>query len=206
VLDDPERTLLGDDQEAWLDAELGGSTARWKILGQQVMVGQLPQFLNVDQWDGYPAARDRLFDAIAATDDVVVLTGDIHSSWGIDIRDRSPTTDPIPAPAPRRGGGGARITSPAPAALAERRASGRMPHMKLVELSRNGYVPGIDADRVQAGGWPWTPSRRLRGWRLSAPPARALAPARPAPRSRTLASPFDGPRRPPRPQLRRGGG
>jgi alkaline phosphatase D len=97
---DPDRTLLGDDQEAWLLEQLHGSTARWKVLGQQVMVGAwkllgLPNALgggnvaNTDQWDGYQAARQRLYDALRndAIDNVVVLTGDVHSSWAHDLND-----------------------------------------------------------------------------------------------------------------------
>ncbi len=45
------------------------------------------QVLNVDAWDGYAPARERLFRHIAdhSIDNVVVLTGDIHSSWGSDL-------------------------------------------------------------------------------------------------------------------------
>jgi alkaline phosphatase D len=83
-LDTPARTLLGTTQEAWLEAQLSASAARWVVLGQQVMVGQLDLPVeNNDQWDGYASARERLFDAIEAHSPgrTVVLTGDIHSSW-----------------------------------------------------------------------------------------------------------------------------
>lgn len=157
TLADPDRTLLGDDQEAWLGEQLATSSARWKILGQQVMVGQLPQFLNVDQWDGYPAARGRLFDAIRATTDVVVLTGDIHSSWGIDLTD-----DPFdPAYDPQTGAGSIGvdvvvpgITSPGFPDMLAGVAEGIRednPHMKYVDLTRRGYVVlDVSEARVQA--------------------------------------------------------
>ena len=61
---DPNRTLLGDDQAEWMERELGASTARWKLIGQQVMVGNLvfddTQVVNLDQWHGYPESRERL--------------------------------------------------------------------------------------------------------------------------------------------------
>ena len=43
-----------------------------------------PVTLNVDQWDGYQPARDWVFRGIqeTGTQNLVVLTGDIHSSWG----------------------------------------------------------------------------------------------------------------------------
>jgi alkaline phosphatase D len=54
------------------------------------MCGQLQagdQPLNDDQWDGYQAARDLLFSQIENTPggNVVVLTGDIHTSWAMDL-------------------------------------------------------------------------------------------------------------------------
>lgn len=43
--------------------------------------------LNSDQWDGYAAERDRLFSFIEdnGIDNIVVLTGDIHTSWAMDL-------------------------------------------------------------------------------------------------------------------------
>jgi alkaline phosphatase D len=72
---DPARTLLGDEQEAWLAERLRTTPARWKFLGQGVMFAQLKLqgaplaagggvFLNSDQWDGYQPARDRIYDII----------------------------------------------------------------------------------------------------------------------------------------------
>jgi len=45
--------------------------------------------LNSDQWDGYQADQSKLINHFASrpadAGDVVVLTGDIHSSWAMDI-------------------------------------------------------------------------------------------------------------------------
>lgn len=41
---------------------------------------------NLDAWDGYPAARARLFDAsLAANANLVVLSGDSHNAWAFDL-------------------------------------------------------------------------------------------------------------------------
>ena len=50
-------------------------------------VTALGVIVNPDQWDGYPAARDRFFDTLdeLAIDNLVVMTGDIHSSWAGEI-------------------------------------------------------------------------------------------------------------------------
>lgn len=87
---DTARTMLGLDQRQWLTDDLKSSTAKWNILGQQVMVAPMVAFgavLNIDQWDGYPAERSRLFSAFAqnSTKNMVVLTGDIHSAWANDL-------------------------------------------------------------------------------------------------------------------------
>lgn len=97
------QTMMGDEQEAWLYAGLARSRARWNAIGQQTMMGQinftapLPpnEIYNLDQWDGYFAARERLLGALSATNvsNPIVLTGDIHSSWIWDLP--ATYTDPL---------------------------------------------------------------------------------------------------------------
>jgi len=87
---DPTKELLGTDQFNWLTSNLKNSTARWNILGNQVMISPLKAFgavVNKDQWDGYTYERDKLYDSIIANNinNLVVLTGDIHTSWVNDI-------------------------------------------------------------------------------------------------------------------------
>jgi len=42
--------------------------------------------LNMDAWDGYPAARERLFKAALEADaNLVVLAGDTHNAWSFDL-------------------------------------------------------------------------------------------------------------------------
>jgi alkaline phosphatase D len=41
---------------------------------------------NMDAWDGYPAARERLLAGARGADaNLVVLTGDTHNAWGFDL-------------------------------------------------------------------------------------------------------------------------
>jgi alkaline phosphatase D len=79
---EPTRTMLGADQERWLDEAFASATGTWTVLGQQTVMTdlRLPNgaILSHDQWDGYAPARDRLLDRAAGVDRVVVLTGDIH--------------------------------------------------------------------------------------------------------------------------------
>jgi alkaline phosphatase D len=86
---DPSQTLLGEAQEAWLARGLRASRSRWQVLAQQIMVGPfdsqpgLEKRVSMDQWSGYPVARDRMLGTIGRTapNRTVVLTGDIHSNW-----------------------------------------------------------------------------------------------------------------------------
>ena len=79
---EPTRTMLGTDQERWLDDAFAAATGTWTVLGQQTVMTdlRLPNgaILSHDQWDGYAPARDRLLRRAAGVDRVVVLTGDIH--------------------------------------------------------------------------------------------------------------------------------
>jgi alkaline phosphatase D len=94
VIESPARSLLGRDQEAWLTGQLAASAAagrRWQILAQQVKFApQAPPgkpASTTDSWDGYRAARDRVFDAVERlrVPNLAVLTGDVHSSWAYDL-------------------------------------------------------------------------------------------------------------------------
>jgi alkaline phosphatase D len=90
VVNNVNRQLLGSDQFSWLGNRLSGTNTQWKIIAQQVMIAPLTIFgsaVNGDQWDGYPAERNRLINHILNNNiqNVVALTGDIHSSWANDI-------------------------------------------------------------------------------------------------------------------------
>jgi alkaline phosphatase D len=162
--EEPGRTLLGDDQATWLEERIRGSRARWKLIGQQVMVANLivakGLIVNLDQWHGYPASRRRLLEFLRATNarDVVVLTGDIHSSWANEL-----VIDPSdPAQYDPATGHGALavemvtpgITSPGlpPAYLgAVNDARPFNPHVRWFDLMRQGYmVLDVTPERAQA--------------------------------------------------------
>lgn len=156
ALADPDRSILGADQEAWLDQALVGSTARWKLLGQQVMLAPLTaagEVLNNDQWDGYQAARDRLIASIDKTPNVVVLTGDIHSSWANEVPRDVATYDA------ETGEGSACVEFIAPGITAGfpldeglvDLAKQLNPHVRYGEVTHRGYVLlDLDAERAHA--------------------------------------------------------
>lgn len=92
---DPNATLTGSQQEQWLFQGLDKSQARWNVIAQQVMMAQYDfdprpevQLFNMDQWDGYVAARNRLLGFLQQRQpsNPVVISGDIHSSWVHDLK------------------------------------------------------------------------------------------------------------------------
>ena len=90
----PNETMLGLEQESWLQSGLERSGTRWNILAQQIMMARFDPLIgpgvgmNNDGWDGYPVARERLFDFLesARVSNPIVLTGDIHSSFVADLK------------------------------------------------------------------------------------------------------------------------
>lgn len=83
-------TLLGDEQERWLEDGLKESAAIWKVLANQIVFSTVSfggAFVNFDQWDGYPVARQRLLDFLTAEaiENVVILSGDLHVGGVGDI-------------------------------------------------------------------------------------------------------------------------
>lgn len=163
-IEDPARSLLGAEQESWLFEALRSSRARgaaWRIIGQQVMMGQLVDtsqdcVTHPDQWDGYAPSRARLLDMLAseALDDVVILTGDAHSSWAFDL---APSPFDSAAYDPETGQGSLAVelvapsvSSPSTFTLATE-SPATHPHLKFNELLRHGYLlVDVTPERVQA--------------------------------------------------------
>jgi alkaline phosphatase D len=94
TIEAPNRQMLGSDQESWLAEQLVASArgrTPWNLLGQQVMFAAQAEHGtradNPDSWDGYRAARGRVFDMIERSkiENLCVLTGDVHSSWAYDL-------------------------------------------------------------------------------------------------------------------------
>lgn len=84
---DPKLSLLGTAQEQWLADGIAKSTATWNVLAQQTLMapwgkpGPAGTTFWTDGWDGYPAARKRLLDMLAAKarDNTLVIGGDVHT-------------------------------------------------------------------------------------------------------------------------------
>jgi alkaline phosphatase D len=92
---DSNRTMLGQEQAEWLIKEVSNSKAKWKIIGNQVIFSAFdyPSKLktyskSMDMWEGYPVERNRILNAWnnAGIQDIVILTGDVHASFSMELR------------------------------------------------------------------------------------------------------------------------
>jgi alkaline phosphatase D len=144
-LADPRRSMLGPAQERWLSGALARSRSRWNLIAQQTPMAQFDQLPGegrrawTDGWDGYPAARARLFDTLLEhrVSNPVVLGGDVHSFNVSELRrDFDDPASPVIAAELV----GTSITSQA---WAQERLDPLLPdnpHMKLVDSRYRGYV------------------------------------------------------------------
>lgn len=151
---DPQRSLLGARQEQWLAKGLK-ERRRWNLVVQQTLVGQADndptsgQRFHADGWDGYPAARRRMLEQVAAAREsrTVFAGGDIHSFAASDLhldfdRPRDPVGSEFVTTSVSAGG-------PDQQQLDSRRADN--PHMRHLRSDERGYLwLEIDSDEVRA--------------------------------------------------------
>ena len=167
VVSATDRELLGADQASWLEEQMIESQQRgatWRLLGNQIILSPVlgaPPEIGEDLWNGYPAARQRLFDTWTENgiDNIVVLTGDIHTSWAAEV-----IPDPVSYDAENGSTNlgvefvGTSVTSlgleedpDLAAGIPDLLAINR--HFKFSEVTRKGYVlVDITPERVQ-GEW-----------------------------------------------------
>ncbi|WP_029116388.1 alkaline phosphatase [Mycobacterium sp. URHB0044] len=154
----PSATLTGGAQERWLLDGFARSQARWDVLGQQVFFSQVDltpgpgRGYNPDAWDGYTANRERIVAGLVGSPvrNAVVLTGDVHSHWAAEVRER--VDDPssrmlateLVTTSITSGGDGSDSRDDVDAVLPEN------PHIRYFS-NRRGYVrTRITADALQA--------------------------------------------------------
>lgn len=87
VLNDPNRTLLGQAQKTWLKQGLQRSEATWKFIVSQVPVQEF-YALPYDRWEGYAGERSEMLNFIRLGNikNVVWLSTDTHAVLINDVR------------------------------------------------------------------------------------------------------------------------
>jgi alkaline phosphatase D len=111
------------------------------VLTSSVAAGKIGLPFSMDMWDGYPAARARLYElALKAKANLVVLAGDSHNGWAFEHDYRGERVGVEFA--------GASVTSPGaedtlpwvdPAALAAAMVA-ENPQLKWCDTKRRGYL------------------------------------------------------------------
>lgn len=142
---DPSLTMTGRQQEKWLLQELKQSPARWNVIAQQIWFGQVDyksgqeQAFNMDQWDGYPAARQRIIDFIdnQRPTNPIIITGDWHSFCVQDIKKNfdNPDSETLATEF-----AGTSISSLCPWASNVQANLSENPHIKFFNGDVRGYV------------------------------------------------------------------
>jgi alkaline phosphatase D len=98
------RRMMSTKQYNWLFEGIKSSSARWKVIGNQVIFSDVNvgfaasdptsyeevsfyENLFTDNWKGYKIQRNAIIDSLQlnSIDNVVILTGDSHSSWAMDV-------------------------------------------------------------------------------------------------------------------------
>jgi alkaline phosphatase D len=143
-IDDPRASLLGMAQERWLYDGLATSRSRWNVMAQQTLMSARDDDpgparpVRTDGWDGYPRARQRLYDTIARLkpSNPLVVGGDIHATVLADLK-RDPWDPRAPAIASEVCG--TSITSQGAAQVDFDRALRNNPHFHFARSDRRGY-------------------------------------------------------------------
>jgi alkaline phosphatase D len=152
-INNPDRTLLGPDQRSWFKSGLAGSTAAWRLVGNQVMVSHLnyasipDEFAeplaeltgiprdgvsaNGDQWDGYQPERRDLLEHIRD-----------HTPRDVGPSVTSINLNEFTGTPPR--------TS---SLVLEQYARVANPHVRYVEVDSNGYVVVTVTPGAVRGDW-----------------------------------------------------
>ena len=180
--DDPDRSLLGDDQRAFVGDRLADTSRPWTIVASGVVVneislplpagshlptGLLPNGYAVldgavvhdDQWDGYTAERDLLIERIEARAGdgarTVLVSGDVHSCWAFEGpagSDGEPVAVEAVCPAASSAAMG-QANLPGINRLLDH-AVRRMPQVQWADVTERGYVLcDVTRDDVRLEWW-----------------------------------------------------
>jgi alkaline phosphatase D len=182
---DPARTQLGAEQREWFLGGLRSSSARWVLIGNGSCFSPLwreggfpasvlPALLKLklihedgcgfdpDQWEGYPAEREAVVEAITTrAGEVVIFSGDIHAAMATEVS-ADPQGDHRPVAVEFVTSS---LTSPnldekmrweprTKSLAIERELLALWPHVQWCDFDSHGYiVVDVDHQRVAAEWW-----------------------------------------------------
>jgi len=154
-----DHKMLGPEQLGWLNASLRASQATWKVVNNGLMLAHftaLGRPLVLENWDGYPAERNQLFDNLDTNniDNVLFVTGDFHCAFACDVPRNPYSTSQYNA---STGQGSLLVEFIAPSASSDNFDEGNdfglgspvlastliragNPHIKYTNLTGHGYI------------------------------------------------------------------
>ncbi len=150
-----DRSLLGHNQMTQLASELVTDTSHWTVLAStvpfapyQFYSGEEERFY-IGSWDGYPAARQVLTNALAAAklENVIVVSGDVHSAWCLDLSAKA--SDPDTCFGTEFIGTSISSNWPEPLAHPMRDSLSLNPHVRFQDMTKRGYT----LHEVTADAW-----------------------------------------------------
>ena len=144
-LNDPTRSMLGRQQERWLEQGLADTQSRWNVIAQQTLFAEFNRSLDggrlysTDGWGGYPVSRDRIVRRLAeaATPNPIFIGGDVHAYYVTDIKEdwSNPQSRTLASEFV-----GTSITSGGASMKEITPLLSVNPHVRHVETSERGYV------------------------------------------------------------------
>ena len=158
--------MMGDAVIAGMPAD----TDDWlkQRLIADVQAGHAGVPLNMDAWDGYPAARGRLLKAALNADaNLVVLSGDSHNAWAFDLDHKGARVGVEMA--------GTSVTSPGVESLIRwlqpdemaRATTARNPQLKWCDTAQRGYMAVELTPKSATSEWRFLVSVRQKGTALT---------------------------------------
>ncbi len=163
-----KKSVLGLKQDAWLKNNLLNSHTQWHLIGNQEMMTDWlsskavqkithrgnGKLFDTSNWNGFPDDRNRFYDFLVKNNinNTVVLTGDIHMSFVMDMT-ATPRNKKLYSKRTGKGSVGVEITGPSisrvnmmeagvpagfiPAAQSISRSLN--PHHRWCQFSKHGY-------------------------------------------------------------------
>jgi alkaline phosphatase D len=158
--------FLSPEIAAFLAADAGEEAHRRTALGLAAARAGIP--FNLDAWDGFPAARERLLrSARDAGANLLVLSGDSHNAWAFDLdRGGDPVGAEMAVHSVTSPGFEAYVGRAAPADVA-RAVLARNRQLKWADTSRRGYLTLELTPERATGTWHLLDTIRTRSTELT---------------------------------------
>lgn len=123
--------------------------------------------LNLDAWDGYPAARERLYDTVRVhSGNFISLAGDTHNAWAFELADAKDRPVGVEFATPSVSSPGMERFVPVPPGIVAERFVDLNPELVYLDAARRGWLELSVTPEAATGRWHFVTtvlSRRYEG-------------------------------------------